>query len=61
MENDIEQVQEKEKGTKFSPESACIIFGISKYDRVVVLKKFKGLMCTKKQWENKLKNLIPIS
>lgn len=61
MENQFEQIQEKEKGIKFSPESACIIFGISKYNRVVVLKKYKNKMLTKKQWEKELKNLIPIS
>lgn len=46
--------QKRNAVIKYSPYQISNILGINSYDRVVLLKKFKGQEYTKKQWENKL-------
>jgi len=64
VESEIESVEEKstekpqpiqKKEKLYSPTQASIILGISGYDRVVLLKKYRGEKGTLKAWKNKFK------
>ena len=60
MKEDTEENEQQESGfnKRYTAEQICLIEGINRYNRVVVLKVCKDDKLTRKQWKNKLKELL---